>query len=418
MAFERLNQKELNKLRTQMREAVHRPDPGTGSAFMHALSTVDRSLLSFLLKEERCPAGTVIFREGDGGRTVYLIRAGQIVAVRGDLKSPAILGIRGPGEVIGEMALLEHRPRSASVIALDDMQLLRIDEDGFRQLLMHSPAASMSIMATLSSRLREAGIVRSRDEQTGRKLASRMSTLQSEKQQLIELQQVRQETNDLIIHDLRNPLSLIYSAFQMLEMTLPEEVIENNEELFDVIRTSYTRMRRLVDSLLDVAKMEGDEARLDLAYVNLQDVIEEATRPAAFSLKQRNIEFNVLIPPNLPKLLIDDDKMIRVLGNLIDNAVKYMSSGGTLTIAACLEDDQVSISVNDTGPGIPVEERERVFERFAQVSGRGRPRGFGLGLVFCRLTVEAHGGRIWAEEGENGVGCRFIFTLPLPAEGS
>jgi signal transduction histidine kinase len=270
-------------------------------------------------------------------------------------------------------------------------------------------------MASLSVRLREAATTHNINEQVGRQLISQVTALQHENQELLELQRVRQETSDLIIHDLRSPLGLMYSAVQMLEMVLPEDQVKSNWELFDVIRNSYTRMQRLVDSLLDVARMESGEIDLRLVATSLPDLVDEALSPSRFAIEERGIELHTLIPAGFPEIELDKEKFIRVFDNLIDNAVKAMPSGGSLSIAAGQNEQEIQISITDTGSGIPPAERERIFERFTQAAGGARPRGFGLGLVFCRLTVEAHGGRIWVEAGPGDVGSRFIFTLPLPA---
>ena len=120
------------------------------------------------------------------------------------------------------------------------------------------------------------------------------------------------------------------------------------------------------------------------------------------------------LPEALPTASADRDKIERVVTNLVDNAVKYTPNGGQITLAARAEAEHLLLSVTDTGPGIPEEQRQRIFERFAQVKGDTRARrGFGLGLAYCRLAVEAHGGRIWVEPGPGGVGSRFAFTLPI-----
>ena len=117
-------------------------------------------------------------------------------------------------------------------------------------------------------------------------------------------------------------------------------------------------------------------------------------------------------PPDLPPVQGDRLRLDRVLTNLIDNAIKFVPPGGTITIEAARAKTGVAVTVNDTGPGIPANQRERIFERFAQEkSGRERA-GFGLGLAFCRSAIAAHGGRIWAEGGSHGVGTKIIFTLP------
>lgn len=125
------------------------------------------------------------------------------------------------------------------------------------------------------------------------------------------------------------------------------------------------------------------------------------------------------LPATLPSMLYDESKIERVLANLMDNAFKYTPRNGEICIAATPGATDVQVSVTDAGPGIPEAERQRIFERFTQVQGDAvaRRRGFGLGLTFCKLAVEAHGGAIWVEPGPGGVGARFIFTLPFAPPG-
>ena len=116
----------------------------------------------------------------------------------------------------------------------------------------------------------------------------------------------------------------------------------------------------------------------------------------------------------LPGVMADQNLLDRVLTNLIDNVVKHTPMGGLITVAAEALDREMVVSVTDTGIGIPPKERERIFEHFTQTAGEKRQRrGFGLGLTFCRLTVLAHGGRIWVESGKCGKGSRSVFTLRL-----
>jgi signal transduction histidine kinase len=123
------------------------------------------------------------------------------------------------------------------------------------------------------------------------------------------------------------------------------------------------------------------------------------------------------MPAHLPRILIDIDKIDRVLINLLDNAIKFTPSGGLISVKAELRGLDIAVSINDTG-GIPLEQRDQIFERFARGSNGSSSlvRGFGPGLTFCRLAVEAHNGKIWIEDGEGGVGCKSVFTLPLERE--
>jgi len=120
------------------------------------------------------------------------------------------------------------------------------------------------------------------------------------------------------------------------------------------------------------------------------------------------------IPNHLPAIRADQDKLIRVITNLVDNAIKFSPQGGHVVISAEAGASKfLNITVSDSGPGVPQDYREKIFERFVQVPGKHiQRRGTGLGLAFCRLTVEAHGGRIWVDSNPNG-GSIFTFSMPI-----
>jgi signal transduction histidine kinase len=415
MTRDMLTPDELDRLLSlAVEEDVFTPPPE--SPLLRLLASLDRSTLNQLITEHIIEPGEIICYEGDRGSAMYLIRSGQVMVVKGSLESPTILAYRGPGELIGEMALLENQPRSATNIAVDTVRLLEITREGFQQWVSSNPAIGMSIMATLSARLRASDDVRASAVEGGQQLVQQLSRLQTEKEQLLELQRVRQETSDLVVHDLRNPLGTIYGALSMFEMVLPEDILRDNRELVDLANAACERMRRLVDSLLDVAKLETGEMLITLKATDLRPVLEDAAHQQALATQMRGIQIKVAAPDDLLPVLIDVEKIERVLANLLDNAIKYSPDDEVITLAAEVDDDrhQLVVSVTDRGPGIPVEERERVFERFAQVAGQNpMRRGFGLGLTFCRLAVEGHGGHIWIEGGPDGRGSRFVFTLPL-----
>ena len=410
----RLSAEVLERILAHHRSEVGFPPSAQQNTLMRLLTTVDRQLLSRLLVEQRYERGEVLFWEGERGDAMYLIRAGRVAVLKGDPEKPAVLGYRGPGEIIGEMALLEGQTRSATNVALSDLRLLRIDRDGFRELIRANPDISLSIMSMLSARLRVADTIRTSALVGGEQLRAQVSRLMTEKEQLLELERVRKETSDLIVHDLRNPLGIIYGAINMLEVVLPEDVLAENRELIDLATSACERMQRLVDSLLDVAKLETGEMTIELRHADLQPIIEEVVQLQSVSARPHNVTIRTEIADDLPPLLMDVEKIERVLANLLDNALKYSPPDGTITVRAEHTPQAVVVSVIDQGPGIPEGQRERIFERFTQVEGsKPARRGFGLGLTFCRLTVEAHGGEIWAEEGPDGVGSRFVFTLPL-----
>jgi signal transduction histidine kinase len=348
---------------------------------------------------------------------MYMIWAGRVAVVKGGLDAPTIIGYRGPGVLIGEMALLEHQPRSATVIAIEPLRLLGLKRDKFQQIIANMPQVGLSIMEMLSARLRRSDEARSIGEVSEKRLVSQVTTLESEKQRLEELQRLRQETSDLIVHDLRNPLGTILASVQMLEMTLPEDVLQDNRELLGIAKSGCERLRRLVDTLLEVSRMESGESQMILSEFDLVTMLADVTGRVSI-LDRKGIDLQVRASAGRLTVAADRDKIERVLTNLLDNALKHTPEKGRIITAAETQGDEVYASITDSGPGIPAEERERIFERFAQVAGEKRQRrGFGLGLTYCRLAVEAHGGRIWVEPGEGGVGSRFVFTLPLKPAG-
>ena len=361
-----------------------------------------------------CAAGQVICQEGESGDAMFLIRSGHAAIVKGGFEAPIVLACRGAGEFIGEMALLENLPRSASVVALDEVYLYHVTRDDFQRMLASSTKLDVGMLRKLSSRLRAADDMITTTTHARRSLSSQVDELAAENQQLMELQRLREETTDLVVHDLRNPLHSIMGAVGMLQMILPPAMLQDNRDLFDLVNNNCERMQRLVDSLLDISRMESGETELTLEPVNLAQLIQAAVSRVSSTLQTRGIASSVFMPAHLPPVEIDLDMIDRVIINLLDNAIKFTPSGGQISVAAEPRTDHVAVSITDTGCGIPPEQRPHIFERFARGAGdRSLPRGFGLGLTFCKLAVEAHGGRIWVEDGEGGMGCKSIFTLPL-----
>ena len=361
-----------------------------------------------------CAPGQVICREGEPGDAMYLIRSGHAAIVKGSFDAPIVLACRGAGEFIGEMALLENLPRSASVVALDEVYLYNVTRDDFQRMLSNSTKLDIGLLRKFSSRLREADDLITTTTHARRSLTSQVNELAAENQQLLELQRLREQTTDLVVHDLRNPLHSIMGATGMLQMILPPNLLQENRELFELVNDNCARLQRLVDSLLDISRMESGEMELALELTSLAQLIQTAVSRAASTLQARGMASRCLLPAHLPPIEIDVDKIDRVVVNLLDNAIKFTPGGGLISVAAEPRAGHVAVSITDTGYGIPPEQRPHIFERFARGASAGaRPRGFGLGLTFCSLAIEAHGGRIWMEDGEGGVGCKIVFTLPL-----
>jgi signal transduction histidine kinase len=151
--------------------------------------------------------------------------------------------------------------------------------------------------------------------------------------------------------------------------------------------------------------------------VDVRQLIREAEEMVRPNLERRAITLVINFSPVLPQLYIDEDMIRRVMINLLDNALKFSSDGKKITLNVVYkpEVNKLLISISDQGVGIAEQYRETVFDKFHRVQSQGGPKGLGLGLAFCRLAVEAHGGRIWVDDAEGG-GAKFNFVLPTPTE--
>jgi PAS domain S-box-containing protein len=243
-----------------------------------------------------------------------------------------------------------------------------------------------------------------------------------------ELQQMRDDWTSMLVHDLRAPLTSIMNGVMMVKRGIGGPVNEAQTELLDIAYQGSQAMLELVNNLLDIAKMEQGRLTLDPEPVAPYTIIDQAIDRLLVSARGKQVTIAQRIALNLPLVEADDEKIVRVLQNLIDNAIKFSSSGGEVTVGAHYYAPEQPVAdlplhppfdssgwlvfwVQDRGMGIPTAYHERIFEKFGQVRGR-KVRGTGLGLTFCKLAIEGHGGRIWLES-EEGVGSIFAFALPI-----
>jgi K+-sensing histidine kinase KdpD len=231
-----------------------------------------------------------------------------------------------------------------------------------------------------------------------------------------ELALAREDLSRMIVHDLRSPLTAINASMKLLgEMDVPENGMGGAiHKTTEISQRALRKLLHLVDSLLDIAKMESGSVTLDVEPHHLRPIAESVRTELLPLAEELDIQVDVDMTGDLPKLFIDSNKIERVLLNLVDNALKFTPVGGLIQIRAHREgEDRVRVEVADNGPGIPDDYKETIFDRFQQIDHlKGNRRGTGLGLTFCQLTIEAHGGSIWIEDNPGG-GSIFAFTLPL-----
>ena len=223
----------------------------------------------------------------------------------------------------------------------------------------------------------------------------------------IESERLRNSLLTALSHDLRTPLTALVGLAEGLRMNsdgnyLERAISEINEEV--------ERLNRLVDNLLDMARLQSGSVKLKLEWQSIEEIVGGALYSLRYSLSHHDISTDV--PVSLPLLRCDAALIERVIANLLENATKYVPAGGKIHICAEQRKDAIEVAVEDDGPGVTREQERMIFEKFSRGAVESPIPGVGLGLAICRSIIEAHRGRMWLEPGSIG-GARFVFSLPL-----
>jgi PAS domain S-box-containing protein len=226
----------------------------------------------------------------------------------------------------------------------------------------------------------------------------------------------RNEVLAIVSHDLRTPASAITMCARTL-LEHPPATAEERHLLHATILESAEWMHRLMRDLLDAASIDAGRLSVVAEPHAVRPVLDQAVAVASKAATDAGIALDVVAMASLPQVMIDRDRTLQVVANLVSNALRFTGAGGTVTISAKHLGDGVTISVRDSGTGIPAEQLPRLFDRFWQARQRGIGRGTGLGLTIAKGIVEAQGGRIWVESAV-GQGSTFSFTVPLARAGS
>ncbi|MCA9954043.1 MAG: hypothetical protein KC434_04945 [Anaerolineales bacterium] len=250
-------------------------------------------------------------------------------------------------------------------------------------------------------------------------ILSRTEELAQANAELKAAEALRDDLTDMIVHDLRTPLTSMNLSLDLLERTLHDESKASQRERFvQTANRSAADMLQLVNQLLDVAKMEAGQLRLQTEEHSLADLLREKAAVFQPQIVASQKYLTLALPDNLPPILMDADLIERVVDNLLSNALKYTDAGGQITLRAQRAGNKLLIAVADDGEGIEQAKADQIFDKFYQVrdaQGRALRRGTGLGLAFCKMVVEAHNGRIWVES-KPGEGSTFYFALPCASQ--
>jgi Na+/proline symporter/nitrogen-specific signal transduction histidine kinase len=253
-------------------------------------------------------------------------------------------------------------------------------------------------------------------EEKSRSLELATRELRAANEQLKGLDQLKDDFMSSVTHELRTPLTSIRALSELMadDADMPAD---QRQQFLGIIVTETERLSRLVNQVLDMAKIESGHAEWRNADVDVGHLLAQAVQTTAEMFRERGAIVRLTLPPQTAVLRADPDRLMQVMLNLLSNAAKFVPAGtGRVDVALATDVDGVTVSVHDNGPGVPIDQQTLIFERFRQGGNEThRPQGTGLGLPISRQIVEHFGGRMWIDPSP-GDGARFVFHLPWPAK--
>ena len=231
-------------------------------------------------------------------------------------------------------------------------------------------------------------------------------------EKLKEAIEMKSEFISTVSHELRTPMTSIKEGISIVLEGAAGQINDDQKELLGIAKRNLDRLARLINDVLDLQKLQSGKIGFDMQNNNINEVVEEVYKAMLPSVKEKGLDFLLNLDSTLGKVKFDVDKIIQVLTNLVNNAVKFTEKG-QITIATSKLENAIQVSVSDTGCGMKQEDLPKLFRKFGQL-GKGGDRktgGTGLGLAICKDIIDRHNGKIWAES-EAGKGSTFCFTLP------
>ncbi len=376
------------------------------SLFFTSLSYQDIDLLVSAAKEKTFAPGTVIFHENTVGDCLYLLTKGRVEIWRNWEEHDAeMLITRRKGSIFGEVSLLDDKLRSATAVATNDVEALCISKEVFHTIIESNPRCALGIIRSMASIIRRTNMVNMRKIRIRNlELQQALDNLEKTQHSLLRAERLTSlgRFSSMILHDIRNPLSMIRAYIEMMSRS---DV--NRSEVASISSSALKEVDHLnmiAGELLDYSR---GAIALNITPVNINDVFEQVSN---YMKRYRHIGIQLILESSVNQpVFLDQPRISRVLTNLAQNAIQAMPNGGQLTLSASLEKDILQIAVKDTGIGIEPEIRSQIFEPFYT---SGTHRGAGLGMAIAKNIITAHRGVITVES-ELGKGTTITCILPL-----
>ncbi len=361
------------------------------SKLFSGLLAAELQALERTAQERAFAGGQVIFKEGDVGDGIYLVKEGRVqISAMVSEQERRVLSRLGPGDFFGEMAVLDNEPCSAPATAEEAACVCCLPRADSLGVLEQSPKLLITLVREFSRRMRD----------FNRHYLEEV--LQAERLALVG------RFARSIVHDFKNPLNIIGLAADLA--AAPNAKPEHRKEARFRIRRQVDRMSNMINELLEFTR--GAQSPIILAQKNYAAYVQQLLDELRPEVAEKGARLECENPPPDLLLLMDPHRLTHVFLNLIHNAVDAMPTGGTIKLRFLVTDREVCTEIEDTGPGIAPEIAPRLFEPFAT---HGKAQGTGLGLSICSRIIEDHKGQIRARS-EPGRGAVFAFTLPRPAE--
>ena len=238
--------------------------------------------------------------------------------------------------------------------------------------------------------------------------------LQDRYVELKELEQTRESLTQMIVHDMRNPLTSLIGFAELLKQLNLIVDEERAHQYLTRVQSGAQTLMDMINTMMDLAKLEAGELSVKTESVVIEDVLESVVDGVGGMVDVKKLKLAIALSELAKEVMADREILRRILVNIVGNATDFSPQEGCITISSEVVDRHVKICVIDEGPGVPESYRERIFEKFGQIEGQRQKFSTGLGLTFCKLAIEAHGGDIGVDsDGEHG-SC-FWFTLPVEA---
>ncbi|HEX2123567.1 MAG TPA: hybrid sensor histidine kinase/response regulator, partial [Thermoanaerobaculia bacterium] len=356
----------------------------------------NRDVLSRRLRRQ----GHDVATADSGSNALGLMGESTFDAVLLDIMMPDMDGYEVLGKIKADERL-QHIP-VIMISALSEVQSVVRCIDAGAEDYLTKPFNPVLLRARIGASLEKK---RGRDRET-----ALFEQLQQNYKRLQEIEKMRDDMRNMIVHDLRTPLTAVIVGMDMVGNQGP--LTDSQREMMAIATGGGKTLLGMINDLLDIEKMESGASQLRYEPLSPSALVAGAVNQVAALAQDEQTILVSEVPADLPPFPGDANKLTRTLVNLIANAIRFTKCG-TVTIAVAEQPETIRFAIRDTGSGIPAEAFERIFEKFGQVDARSKV-GTGLGLAFCKLAVEAHGGTIGVES-TPGAGSTFSFTIPLAA---